>query len=578
MPPLLPLPLTPATSPAATSLPLQQHANPPTQQGDTTPQVDTAPAASIDIARFASGVTAVYGLSGAGKSSLADTAAEYVAERFGLRTMCIAMDPGGWGNRRMSLIRNGVMSVYDPSNHVDYFDTMEKLSKGAFPETILDTDRGYADPHVRLLFPRQAIWIAKCPNGHEAARYYHEAVMIASSATCPHCGMLVTVANQTTAKQIIRPKIFHKIGLRIFDSMTAMNDRGLVLELPKMSAAGELPVSRTGGSALGSADAVRQGEFVVGTSSEAQVGFMQNRTYGWLVNIRTIPDQIIGAICTFGVEESKDDVRGGELSYGPAISGKARTARVPGWVGNCLHATKEPDGGVDEKGLLRMRHRLWLSNHVDPRDISRRPYLAKHRGTPLGMPDFLEDPWKDTPVERAAAAWSICSLKYFFELLEQQYAEIAAADATRFAAFAQSAGEDEVLGTEAVATIATTAPPLAPGSGRALRPTFAPGMPAAGLPLSPAPPAFTPLAAPTPVRDEQTPALGTGGAGDAPITGAPVAAPPPAAVRPPAAAAPVVPTAPRSVTQPAHQVPPTAPAPPGPVTARPRRAARPPTT
>ena len=82
-------------------------------------------------ARFSSGVTAIYGNSGSGKSSLADTAAEYVADRFSQGTMCVAVDPGGWGNRRLSLIHNGVMKVYDPRNHVNFFETMEALTLGA---------------------------------------------------------------------------------------------------------------------------------------------------------------------------------------------------------------------------------------------------------------------------------------------------------------------------------------------------------------------------------------------------------------------------------------------------------------
>jgi len=425
----------------------------------------------VDLPRFASGVTAVYGLSGSGKSSLADTAAEYVAERFSLGTMCIAGDPGGWGNRRLSLIRQGIMQVYDPRNHVNFFETMELLSLGAFPESLIDPDRGYADPNVRLLKPRQLQFVSRCPQGHVVGRYDSEAVMVASVTACPTCGVLTSAQNMTTEKVWIKPAIFKRIGLRIFDSITAANDQGLTLELPKMSAAGELPVSRTGGSALGSADAVRQGNFVVGTGSEAQVGFMQNRTYGWLVNIRTIPDQVLGAICTFGVEESKDDARGGELSYGPAIAGKARTARVPGWVGNCLHATKEPDGLLDAQGLPRMRHRLWLTNHIDPRDISKRPYLAKHRGTPLGMPDFLEDPWDDDREKRDAAALTVCSLKHFFQLLERQYVEIDKADQARFAGFREAAGQadDEVLATEVVAAVAAVpAANISPASGRGL--------------------------------------------------------------------------------------------------------------
>lgn len=514
-----------------------------------------------DIPRFASGVTAVYGLSGSGKSALVDTAAEYVAERFGHGTMCVAIDPGGWGNRRLSLVRAGVMKVYDPRNHVNFFDTMDKLTRGAWPETILDPDRGYADPTVRLVLPRQPVFVRKCPQGHEVARFDREAVMLATTSTCPTCGVVVTGANQQTERLVVRPALFQRIGLRAFDSITAMNDQGLILELPDMSARGELPTTGGGGSALGSADAIRQGDTVYGTGSKAQVGFMQNRTYGWLTNIRAIPDQLLGAICTFGVEQSGgDDARGGgEICYGLALAGTARTARAPGWVGNCLHATKEPDD------MGHVRHRLWLTNHIDPRDAFKRPYLAKHRGTPLGMPDFLEDPWSDDPAERAKLAWTVCSLKYFFQLLEAQFAEVQAADAARFAGFAAAGATavDEVMTTQAVATpVRATLGTSAVTGGSTLRSALR----QAGTPMSLPPTVPTRITPPLPVAtalpvEQQAPPVPT------PVeAGLPQPLPPPPAtaaaldqapVAPPAAAAAAVPaatgaatTTPPSVTRP----------------------------
>jgi hypothetical protein len=426
-----------------------------------------APVEGEPVARFSSGVTAVYGVSGSGKSSLADTASEYVADRFSQGTMCVAVDPGGWGNRRLSLIRAGVMKVYYPRNHINFFETMEALTLGAWPETIIDPDRGFADPNVTLIKPRQPIWQTKCPQGHPVAQYTTEAAMVAAQVKCPTCDVLVTSQTVAVECAVIRPAMFQQIGLRIFDSLTAMNDMGLIIELPGMSARGELPVGSSGGSFLGGADALRQGTTVFGTGSVAQVGFMQNRTYGWLINIRTIPDQVLGAICTFGVEQSKDDEKtGGELSYGPAVAGKARTAKVPGWVGNCTHATKEPDDAG------HVVHRLWLTNHIDPRDPGRHPYLAKHRGTPLGMPDYLQDPWDDDPTKHAELAWSQCSLRRFFELLEAQYATIHKADTERFAKFREDQAaieaKDEVVAVAPVPVAGGPTAAVTAGGGRTL--------------------------------------------------------------------------------------------------------------
>lgn len=452
------------------------------QATDLTPDLRAA----NSVANQANAVTAIYGITGSGKSALCDTAAEYCWETFSRTTLCYANDPGGWGNKRISLIRLGIMRVWDPTNHVNPFETMELISLGAWPAEILDPDRGYADPSVPLVLPRQLAHILICPQGHEAARYEHEAILQTSSAVCPTCGVLTSLANALRVdKMIVKSKIFSRVGLRIYDSVTGMNDRGLLIELPAASARGDLPAGREGGSPLGSADALRSGRFSFGTGSKAQVGFMQNRSYQWLVNIRQIPDQVVPAIATFGVEQSKvDDESGGEMVLGPKISGNARTSAVPGWVGNCTHASKEPD----EHG--RMRHRLWLTNHIDPRRPDRIPYLAKHRGTPLGMPDYLEDPWDDDPLKRQDLAWTGCSLKVFFKLLEKQLTEVMRRDAEKYPDAPalqkdQAEPEDELIPVAAGAVTSTNAPiPITGGAKIGRRPGGArrPGVVAVAMP------------------------------------------------------------------------------------------------
>lgn len=440
-----------------------------------TSAVETTPAPAQDItddlraansvANQANAVTAIYGLSGAGKSSLADTAAEYCWETFKKVTLCYASDPGGFGNKRLSLIRLGIMRVWDPTNHINAFETMELISLGAWPAEIVDPDRGFADPAVPLVLPRRLAHVVVCPAGHEAARFDNEVVMQAANTPCPTCGVVTNLSNALRVdKVIVKSKVFRDVGLRIYDSVTGMNDRGLIIELPTMSARGQFAAGRDGGSALGAADAFQQGTVKYGTGSKSQVGFMQNRSYQWLVNIRQIPDQVVPAIATFGVEQSKvDDESGGEMVLGPKIAGNARTSAVPGWVGNCLHASKEPD----DQG--RMRFRLWLTNHIDPRRPDRIPYLAKHRGTPLGMPEFLEDTWHDDPGTRQELAWSTCSLKVFFRLLESQLQEQMKRDTAKYpdAPALQTdgaEGEDEIIPiTVANAPTANVPVPVAGG-------------------------------------------------------------------------------------------------------------------
>jgi hypothetical protein len=523
-----------------------------------------------EVARQANATTAVYGLTGAGKSALADTACEYCFETFRKITLCYAIDPAGWGNKRLSLIRLGLMKVWDPSNHVNNFETMEAMSLGAWPETILDTDRGYADPTVKLILPRRLAFVLTCPQGHDVQSFDNEAVMNASNINCPTCGVIANISNtQGVKRAIVKSKLFHNVGLRIFDSVSGMNDRGLIIELPLMSAKGTIATNKDGGGALASADALRQGTVVYGTGSKAQVGFMQNRSYQWLVNIRSIPDQVVPSIAIFGVEQTTvDDEGGGEMVLGPKIAGNKRTYAVGGWVGNLLHASREPLDGttVDPvTGAPAMVHRLWLANHVDPRRTDKVPYLAKHRGTPLDMPDYLQDPWDADPEKRAAGAWSKCSLNHFFKLLESQFVKVQAADKAKFpdapALVPQSPAVDEIIPVAAGAvvtgvTVSAGTVPAGEGAGapavsggRTLRSrsrmvaTALPVVPVA--PPAPAAPTNQPATAtPAPAASTPTPQAVTPVATVAAPTGSGVGTADPTAIPPPAA--PVTPVAPET--------------------------------
>jgi len=366
-------------------------------------------------ANQANAVMGIYGISGTGKSNLADTAAEYCYETYGKLTMCYVADLGGFGTKRLTLIRHGIMRVYDPRNHVNPFETMELISLGAFPLTLVDPERGYAEPDVPLILPRRFVYEMICPSGHSVGRFESQAMMNAKAAagvlTCPTCNLVTNLANaQRVDRLVVRHRMFRDVGLRIYDSGTALNEWAMA-DLQEQSARGTLPSGSGGGSLLGAADALVSGQFKFGSSSVSQYGFVQNRTYGWLSNIKKIPDQVLPAIMTFHVEQSKgDESTGGDMLYGPKIAGNARTGAMGGWLGNLVHTTIEPFA-VDDPRLV---YRLWMRNHIDPRDPRKIPYIAKQRGLPT-MPDYLED-------KPGEPAWTGFSLKVFFKLMREQLA------------------------------------------------------------------------------------------------------------------------------------------------------------
>lgn len=425
-------------------------------------------------ANQANAVMGIHGITGVGKSGLVDTAIEYAWEEFRKVSLVYVADLGGFGNKRLSLIHAGICRVYDPRNHVNPFETMELISLGAWPETLIDPERGFAAPDVRLILPRRIVYVVNCPQGHEVARLDSQVGLATFSQPCPTCGIATGAANGKVDQVIVRHRMFRDVGMRAYDSMTSLGEWGMA-DLQAQSAKGTLPTTGSGGSLLGAADALVSGQFRFGSSSEGQYGFTQNRVYGWIANIRAIPDQVVPAIATFHTELSKESKRGaGDLHYGPKIPGQAGTAEVSKKLGNLLHAVREPFSKED----TRLVYRLYLNNHYNEYSGDKIPYVAKHRGTPDGMPQFLEDGFDSQG--KPVAPWSGFSLKVFFRLLQSQLARLDAQRREEYkdASHQMWTGEDasasdepidEVVGAVNQPTAAASAVRLSGGAGARLR-------------------------------------------------------------------------------------------------------------
>lgn len=393
----------------------------------TAPAPTPAPLHSDSPDSHANACLGLYGITGVGKTSLIVTAIEEAWETYHVLTHYYSADLGGWGAKLLSLAKLGIVKIWYMRNHVNAFETMELASQGAWPETIQDPMTGLAAPDVRLILPRQTRWQLVCPNGHGILPTFAEqGQAMAASVVCPTCQQPTTANNALRVdKVIIRNKGFKDVGHRAYDSFTQLNEWGMTA-LKDKSAAGTLAAN----SPLVGADAFREGTVMFGTSTRAQFGFMQDRTPVWIANIRSIPEQVLPPILTFGVELSKgDDESGGMPIFGPKISGNARTSALGGWLGNMLYAAKEPHNPpeMDQHGGVQLYHRLWLTNHVDFRDARAIPIVAKHRGEPLGMPAFLEDPVDPSK------AWTECSLRRFYQLLRDQQTVIEARDRAKYA-------------------------------------------------------------------------------------------------------------------------------------------------
>lgn len=498
----------------------------------------------------ANAATCIYGDSGSGKSDQIAEVVEYGWERYHRLSRVVTADLGGFGNKLLRLIRLGIAQVWNPTNHIEPMETMEDASFGAWPEKIDDPYTGYAQPDVRLVMPQETRWTVFCQAGHPVKTVRSKTLLNGFSIQCPTCKTVTTMNNwsKVTEASYRAPGAKH-VGLYMFDSGTSLQDWAMQ-DMAFRAARGEIGGE---GSALGKDAKIISGKYTFGSNNRAHYGFAQNRIHSWVKNSRTIPGQVVPPIWTFLELRSTDDARGVPI-FGPKIAGSAKTADIPSWMGNCVHASKEEN----DKG--RMVFRLWLTTHIDPGSTI--PHLAKTRAEPGTLPNYLEDDEKEEPYTR-------CSMKYFFYQLEealkvgQRIDAEKYADAPVFVPFPES--EEEILSSKDLSGSETG---IKAGGGA--RPAMAPA-PVARPAAAVARPAAAPAAAVAPV---------TAGASAPAKPVAPVTAGSPVVMGSVAApAAPAKATAPAKVAAPAAPVAaarpaqPTLPAPPAAVaTAAPKPA------
>ncbi len=483
----------------------------------------------------ANAVTAIYGDSGTGKSSLAATAAEYCWRRFHRTTDYIAADLGGFGNKLLRLIRLGIVRVYNPQNHIEPFATMEDLSLGAWPETVLDPYTGFAAADVPLIPAQRTIYIVFCPNNHAQPTVTSKGSLQGYSRQCGECKAVVSASNWNRVEErTIRAAHHQHVGLRIFDSATALQDWGMSEMANRAAKSMETVGGGNDGNAMTKTGGrLISGNYAFGASAMAHYGFVQNRMPQWIRNARGIPGMVMPPIFTFLELRSTDDTGKGAMPiYGPKISGSAKTSDVPSWVGNCLHVSRE----LNEKGL--MEHRLWTVNHIDAGGNA--PHLAKTRAEPGSIAAYLADKEGEEPFTRF-------SLGYFFDQLEQVLNIGSRQDAIDFpdAPFFQPlpTGEDTVLSSRVMSTgtvtgvtarpmqtgAPTVARPVAPAT-IAAPPVVAKPAPVAAAVVATAPKAVAPAVvaapkAPPPPQKAPAPVAASAapGATTAPVVAAPVA-------------------------------------------------------
>lgn len=456
--------------------------------------------------------TLIVGDTGAGKTHLLVTAAEYNWEVHQRTTRLYMGDLGGLGTKGQSLVRLGILEFWRIRNHNEAFETCELASLGYWPAPgQLDAYTGYAAPDCQLIAPVYSEWSMLCTQGHvvKTVRLKNQIIQ----TQCPTCKELVGPAQWKIVERTFRSPGFARVGGWMFEGLTSFND-WIMDDMAQRAGRGDLEGEK---SALGGK--IVSGQFTFGANNRAHYGFAQIRSQNWINNSLKIPGTTMPPIWTALLQRGTDQDRGVPI-YGPKIAGNAKTADVPAWVGNCLEAAVDKD----EKGADRWT--LHLRTYSVPSE-GNIPHLCKHRSEPDALPAVLRD-------QEGQERFTQFSLKYFFQLLNSALAGSIKRDAAKYPNAPALTGQvdetEPVMLTERNTSLQATPAGPARAAATPPRPVMPAGVRAPGAPV--AAPAAQAAQSPKPVA-RRTPA-----------------APKTVAAAPPAAAPIAVPTAPTAAQAP----------------------------
>ena len=149
---------------------------------------------------------------------------------------------------------------------------------------------------------------------------------------------------------------------------------------------GELRTKGAEGSIISAEKAPAQfisGKLKVAGNNQTHYGIAQGRLKEAINNSQKLPVHIAWTARMLKVVDNASEGGGvfdKQFVYGPLLAGKAATADVPAWFGNCIHVDMVK-AGVDPKTKLDiMERRAYLRKHFD--EGSTTPYPAKLRVPP----------------------------------------------------------------------------------------------------------------------------------------------------------------------------------------------------
>jgi hypothetical protein len=445
--------------------------------------------------------TLIMGVTGAGKSALLATLAEYVWETYHLVTLLYSSDGGGFPAKIQALMQSGIMRVWrmrtrDLADGSLSFETCARACQGWWPK-VINPRTGETAPGVQLVPPITEVHQMFCPNGHLVRTVPFASMM--TPILCPACRVMTDKTNMRTAKSSARTKGFEQVGAVCYDGLSSMLS-WLLSDMGQR--AGRLELKGEEGAIGGK---IISGDMKFGGNTRSHVGFAQSRGEDLVLSTLGIPYLVVPP--TFTALTMEVDDEGGLSVRGPKIAGRAKTDEAPQWFGNCLEAR------VVKDDKDRRVYELVLSEFVDDAGVR---HLAKNRADPGVLPAVLSDEALE-PGKEHDTAFKNFNLGVFFRLLDEglarSMAEIAQQypDAPGLPDGLAEVGESVAApvaespsgspGIPAPGSKAGAASPSAPTSGRgaAASPSGRPGVKAGTpAPVAAPAPAPAPVAAPAP--------------------------------------------------------------------------------
>lgn len=337
----------------------------------------------------------IVGPTGAGKSCLIATAAEYLWDLHRKVLHLATADGGGFPTKIQTLVNRGVIRVWRMRTRGEAFETTVRASQGWWPSQI-NPKTGETPPNVKLVPPITERYVMHCPNGHVVKTVPFQSLL--SPALCSVCKIHTTKENMLVERSAERTKGFEQVGGQAFDGLTSF----LTWQLQDMGQRHARMELKGEESALGGR--IVSGDLQLGGNNRSHYGFVQGQAEAMVLNSTGIPYLDIPPIWTALLMETVDE--GGLPVKGMKLAGKAKTDEAGAWFGNTL----EVGVVVDTETGANVR-RLWLSEFTDDNGVR---HLIKHRGGP-SMPPYLQDP--------TGAPWSQVNLGVFFDLLEKDVAD-----------------------------------------------------------------------------------------------------------------------------------------------------------